>query len=41
VEAWIGTPDEVDFCPPQYPLKHIYIFIRREEASKNIVFCFV
>jgi hypothetical protein len=23
-EAWMGTPDEVDFCPPIYPVRHIF-----------------
>jgi hypothetical protein len=22
-EAWMGTPDEVDFCPPIYSVRHI------------------
>jgi hypothetical protein len=22
VEAWMGTFDEVDFCPPIYPVSH-------------------
>jgi hypothetical protein len=23
IEAWMGTPDEGDFCPPIYPVRHI------------------
>jgi hypothetical protein len=23
VEAWMGTPDEVDFCPLIYSVRHI------------------
>jgi hypothetical protein len=23
VEAWMGTPEEVDFCPCIYPVRHI------------------
>jgi hypothetical protein len=23
VEAWMGTPDEVDFCSPIYPVRHV------------------
>jgi hypothetical protein len=22
VDAWMGTPDEVDFCPPIYSVRH-------------------
>jgi hypothetical protein len=24
VEAWTGTLDEVEFCPPTYPVIHIF-----------------
>jgi hypothetical protein len=30
-EVWMGTPDEVDFCPPIYPVRHIF-FMKREGA---------
>jgi hypothetical protein len=23
VEAWMGTPDELDFCPPIYSVRHV------------------
>jgi hypothetical protein len=29
VEAWMGTPDKVDFCPPIYSVRHICFFIKR------------
>jgi hypothetical protein len=37
VEAWTGTPNEVDFCPLMYPVRHIY-FLGKEEVSEGIVF---
>jgi hypothetical protein len=36
-ELWIGTPDEVDFCPPIYPVRCIY-FLWEEGASESIFF---
>jgi hypothetical protein len=33
VEAWMGTSDEVDFCPPIYPVRHICFFMKRESQS--------
>jgi hypothetical protein len=35
-EAWMGTPDEVDFCPPIYPVRHIFS-VKREGVSEG--FC--
>jgi hypothetical protein len=37
VEAWIGTLAEVDFCPPIYPVGHIFS-MKREGAYEVIVF---
>jgi hypothetical protein len=33
----IGTFDEVNFCPPIYPVRHIYS-MKREGASEGIGF---
>jgi hypothetical protein len=35
VGAWMGTLDEVDFCPYIYPVRNIF-FIKREGASESI-----
>jgi hypothetical protein len=32
-EAWMGTPDEVDFCPPINPVRHIFA-MKREGGLK-------
>jgi hypothetical protein len=37
VEAWMGTFEEVDFCPLIYPVRHMY-FMKREGASEGIFF---
>jgi hypothetical protein len=36
VEAWMGTLDEVDFCPPIYLVRYIFFF-KREGVSEGIV----
>jgi hypothetical protein len=33
-EAWMVTPDEVNFCPPIYPVRHIFSK-KREGASEG------
>jgi hypothetical protein len=33
LEAWMGTPDEVDFCPPIYPVRLFMLFMKRERES--------
>jgi hypothetical protein len=33
--VYIGTLDEVDFCAPVYPVRHIFS-IKREGASEGI-----
>jgi hypothetical protein len=35
-EAWMGTPDEVDFCPAIDPVRHIFS-MKREGTSEG--FC--
>jgi hypothetical protein len=32
VEAWMGTVDEVDFCPPIYSVRHI-CFLQKDSES--------
>jgi hypothetical protein len=32
VKAWKGTFDEAEFCPPIYPMRHIYS-MKREGAT--------
>jgi hypothetical protein len=36
VEVWMGTPDEVHFCPPIYPVR-LY-FLWKERELKALVF---
>jgi hypothetical protein len=36
VEAWMGSPDEVDFCPPTYPVRHIYFLWKEREHPKAL-----
>jgi hypothetical protein len=36
VEVWMGTPDEVDFCPPIYPMKYIYFLSKERECLKAL-----
>jgi hypothetical protein len=36
-EVWMGTPDEIDFCPPVYPVRHIFS-MKIEGVSEG--FCF-
>jgi hypothetical protein len=31
LEAWMGTPDEVDFCPHIYPVRHICFSMKKPE----------
>jgi hypothetical protein len=38
VEAWMGTPDEVDFCPPIYSVRHI-CFLGKEGERASGGFC--
>jgi hypothetical protein len=39
VETWMGTPDEVDFCPPIYSVRHI-CFLWKEREGAYGGFCF-
>jgi hypothetical protein len=35
-EVWMGIPDEVDFCHPIYPVRHVFS-MKREGVSEH--FC--
>jgi hypothetical protein len=39
VEAWMGTFDEVDFCPPIYSVRHLCFLLKEREHLKALVFC--
>jgi hypothetical protein len=40
VVAWMGTSDKADFCPPIYPVRHIYS-MKREGSSEGIILLLV
>jgi hypothetical protein len=32
-KAWMGTPDEADFYPPIFPVRHIFSMKEREHLK--------
>jgi hypothetical protein len=46
VEVWLATPYKIDFCPPIYPMRHIYFLWKEKEHLQTLFFvclfvCFV